>query len=153
MLPQKIQSICQNMYKWDALEEVSEWLDRISVHFFKMGIECSQRWIIHCFVTASRTVPKDHLRVWMTPCEWCNRGWVWICNLTLWRICMVGRLLHSGAHIDDWCSGCGRDSFIDQFLIVPVCLTGTEIDLSYLFLCSFYEYLSKLENLFDLCVL
>lgn len=64
MLPRRLQSTCQNNYQWDALEEVPERLDGIAAHFLEMGVEGGQSRVLHCFVTAARTIPEDQLRVY-----------------------------------------------------------------------------------------
>jgi len=64
MLPRRLQSTCQNNYQWDALEEVPERFDGIAVHFLEIGLEGGQSWVLHCFITAARTVPEDQLGVY-----------------------------------------------------------------------------------------
>ena len=78
-------------------------------------LSCIWTWTRCCCCPPTECIRKaaEFYQVWMIPCELCNRGWVLICSLTRWRIYMVGNLPHSAAHIDDWCSRSGWNSFID----------------------------------------
>ena len=50
-------------YEADSFEEVSDRLDGVIVHPFKVLMQGFDRWLLHDFVAAARAVPVNQLRV------------------------------------------------------------------------------------------